>query len=529
MSIRACVAVAWSVMAFAAVAQTSFTYQGRLESAGAAATGNADFKFRLYGQASGGPMIGSELTRANVGVSKGVFATDLDFGDAAFLPGSSRWLEIDVRMPAGGGSYVTLSPRAAVSAAPLAQGIAGIAMTRAGAQSVDQNQFDGFWGGAVTDRIDFTPTWESFTAGKTGALTGVALDGSGVVNGSASAMTIQIYSGVGTSGAMLGSTVVMVPQGQSGSVPVASFPNITVTAGSKYTIAPTGTVFLVKPNNLIAGSVVGPTNANPFLFKTYVTPEATIATKASRAGFADASAKVDWLGVDNVPANVRNAFSPWVADSTGCRLTGSYAQIDTGSLLQFGGAAENLDPIALRRFNYTFEQSGLELILGNDNGISGANDAFIITASGVTLFQFNTQSGGQALKAGGGSWGVLSDARAKRDIEPLDGALDRLLRLRGRTYFYSDPSLAGASDGRCTGFVAQEVEPFFPEWIGESRGMKTLNIKGFEALTVESLRELRAEKDLQIENLKAENRDKQREIDDLKARLERLERAVLAK
>jgi len=522
--------LAFIVLGFGAKAQTSFMYQGVLQSGGGAVSGTADLRFRLYNAASGGQQIGAEIPQNAVAVMRGVFSTTLDFGDAAFLPGDARWLEIDGRSPAGAGAYVMIGPRSAISPAPLAQGIAGVAMTKAGTQSLDQNQWNPV-GGSLTNRLDIVPAWESFTAGKTGTLTGVGLDGYGVVNGNPSLMTVRIRAGVGTSGAILGTAVVSVPQGQSGQVPVASFPNVTVTAGSKYTIDPTGTVFLTTAASDIPGAVAGPSVANRFVFRTYVTPEATIGTKASKAAFADAAGTVEWSGINNVPANVSGAYSPWVATPGGSRLTGGFAQIDTGVLLQFGGATENQDPVALRRFNFTSEQSGLELILGNDNGISNANDAFIITASGATLFQFNTQSGGQALKAGGGSWGVLSDARAKHDIEPLDGALDQLLKLRGRTYFYNDPAAAGAGGGMHTGFIAQEVEPIFPEWVGNtSGGMKTLNISGFEALTVESLRELREEKDRQIGKLRAENQahlaEKQKEIDELKTRLLRLEALV---
>jgi hypothetical protein len=47
--------------------------------------------------------------------------------------------------------------------------------------------------------------------------------------------------------------------------------------------------------------------------------------------------------------------------------------------------------------------------------------------------------------------------------------------------------------------VAQEVEKIFPEWVETAPdGMRRLSIRGFEALTVEALRDLRAEKDEQI-------------------------------
>lgn len=509
-----------------AQSSTVFTYQGRLESSGASVSGTADLKFRLYPQSAGGSMIGAEVSRTGVAIDAGVFATDLDFGDAAFLPGAARWLEIDVRSPSGLGAYTTIAPRTPINPTPLAQGLAGATITRAGPAAEDQNQYDGQFNGILPLRLDTDPIWQSFTANRSGALTEITLYGYGLVGGGGDQpITVRLRAGVGTGGAVLGTANATVRQGQGTPIQL-TFSNVSVVAGEKYTIDPTGPIFIMGAKSDIAGAQANPPQYR-IVFKTFVAPEATIGLKASRAGLADSAKTVEWSGIANVPANVSNAFSPWVSAPGGSRVTSGYAQIDTGVLLQFGAATENQDPVALRRSTFAFEQTVLELVLGNDHQISGANDAFIITASGATLFQFNTQSGGQALKSGGGSWGVLSDARAKHGVEPLGGVLDRLLKLRGKTYWYNDPGAAGAGAGRHTGFVAQEVEPVFPEWIGLSNdGLKTLNITGFEALTVESLRELRAEKDAQIEGLRAENRAKQIEIDELKIRLERLEQRL---
>ena len=53
--------------------------------------------------------------------------------------------------------------------------------------------------------------------------------------------------------------------------------------------------------------------------------------------------------------------------------------------------------------------------------------------------------------------------------------------------------------------IAQEVEEVFPDWVSEGgHGYKTLTFRGFEALTVEALRELREEKDKEIASLENE-------------------------
>ncbi len=116
------------------------------------------------------------------------------------------------------------------------------------------------------------------------------------------------------------------------------------------------------------------------------------------------------------------------------------------------------------------------------------------------------QCEGNAAKPGGGSWAVLSDARLKKDIQPLDHALDRLLSLRSVTYEYKDPAAIHEKTGRQTGFIAQDVAKVFPEWVGERPdGYKFVTITGFESLTVQALRELRAEQEAESAKLRAEN------------------------
>ena len=100
----------------------------------------------------------------------------------------------------------------------------------------------------------------------------------------------------------------------------------------------------------------------------------------------------------------------------------------------------------------------------------------------------------QAFKPGGGSWAVSSDARLKTDVTPLSGALDRLLALRSVEYTYINPDPAKRPAGRQIGFIAQEVAEVFPAWVStDDEGYLAVAPQGFEALTVQSLRELQAQ------------------------------------
>jgi len=129
---------------------------------------------------------------------------------------------------------------------------------------------------------------------------------------------------------------------------------------------------------------------------------------------------------------------------------------------------------------------------------------------------------GSAAKPGGGSWSVYSDVRLKKNIKPLRGALDRLLKLRGVTFEYKDPDATIALPGVQTGLIAQEVEEVFPEWVDEdANGYKYVTVHGLEALLVEALRELREQRITDTSTLQAE-------ADELRTRLARLERVVNA-
>jgi len=97
---------------------TAFTYQGRLADGGQPANGNYDLRFILYDAEIGGSRQGQILTNAGVAISQGLFTTALDFGATGF-GGDARWLEIAVRTN-GGGGFVPLQPRQALTPAPYA-------------------------------------------------------------------------------------------------------------------------------------------------------------------------------------------------------------------------------------------------------------------------------------------------------------------------------------------------------------------------------------------------------------------------
>jgi hypothetical protein len=182
-----------------------------------------------------------------------------------------------------------------------------------------------------------------------------------------------------------------------------------------------------------------------------------------------------------------------------------------------------------------------------------SGDRFNFLASGSSVVSIGLGSGFQlqlsqnsACKPGGGSWTDCSDARIKKNIHPITGALDKLTRLRGVTFEWINPEDHAEQVSIQGGFIAQEVEQIFPEWVKSAPGgandkaltpdglVKNINLPfEFDALVVESIRQLRAEKNSEIAALKEANAALRKELaahqelsDQLQARFVRLEKAL---
>jgi hypothetical protein len=137
-------------------------------------------------------------------------------------------------------------------------------------------------------------------------------------------------------------------------------------------------------------------------------------------------------------------------------------------------------------------------------------DTYYLTATNLAVY-------GVARKPGGGSWSDLSDERLKKNIHPLAGVLDKLLELHGVSFEFKEPEKIQEPSGERIGMIAQDVEKVFPDWVSTGAdGYKRLTFRGFEALTVEALRQLREEKDEKIGELEKENKN-------LETRLQKLE------
>jgi hypothetical protein len=167
--------------------------------------------------------------------------------------------------------------------------------------------------------------------------------------------------------------------------------------------------------------------------------------------------------------------------------------------------------------NYVRAVRGTGVVLGAyeaADGLALTNGGNV--GIGTTSPSYTLHVNGSAGKPGGGSWTDSSDVRLKTNVRAISGALESVLAMRGVTYEWKDPAGHGNLVGTQIGMLAQDVEKVFPQWVGEDpQGYKTLTFRGFEALTVEALRQQQKTID-----------DQQAVIADLQNRVAELENLV---
>jgi hypothetical protein len=95
-----------------------------------------------------------------------------------------------------------------------------------------------------------------------------------------------------------------------------------------------------------------------------------------------------------------------------------------------------------------------------------------------------------------GVWQTSSDVRLKKNIQTLDGALESFLRLQGVSYEWQEPQKHGDLTGKQRGFIAQDVERVFPDWVTtDADGYESLSVNAYPAVAVEAFREVKQRND----------------------------------
>jgi len=505
---------------------TAFSYQGQLKQDGVPVDGAVNFVFRLFNAGTGGAQVGSNVVRNGVAVVNGLFTVELDFGADAFA-GDARWLDVRV-------NGTLLTPRQAITAGPYALHAAS-----GGSNWLDNGEDVFLPEGNVGIGVD-QPT-AMLHLQRPLATTALRFQ------------TIRFQEGPPASMLRSAGAAAAAGAGQVWSSPASARLSDDARATASFS-AVVGT-----PDNEVSQSL----NLTNFGFT--IPPQAMIvgvtahveglgACSCPACDACRINGDVELLGGDQPTTHASFTFDaadsvkvfggtfhtwgqPWTpaqvnAPAFGVRLTANLAVLTTILCLPppfgcshvpcdcAGTGSVGVDAVSLTVYYYdvSVTSTPLDWSLGLSEEdanfrIAPTSDlstpALVVTPEGrvgIGTTEFNLGAvkfsvNGAAAKPGGGSWAQLSDARLKRGIEPLTGALERMLSLRGVTFEFTEEGLRTglATPGRHTGFIAQEVEAVFPEWITEpSGGYKLLSEEGTTALLVEALRELRAEKDAEI-------------------------------
>jgi hypothetical protein len=219
----------------------------------------------------------------------------------------------------------------------------------------------------------------------------------------------------------------------------------------------------------------------------------------------DAGSINPWRAIPSygVNANTDSFFSTIYYDSNN---TGYYADFSStaGDCARFAGG------IVVSQGNVT----GNGIILADDGDIVDLNDGYCAMrfSSGVRIHSGNRSGGAVILLSSGGSitasnnitaYGSASDRRLKENIQPLTGALDKVMQLQGCTFDWKEDSEQHTMVGlrEDIGFIADAVQDVVPTMVREGKdGYLSLRDRGFSALLVEAMKEQQA----QIAALRAE-------------------------
>lgn len=463
-------------------AHAQFTYQGRLTESTAAVNGTVNLRFQLFSAATGSTSLSGPVTVSGVAVSDGVFSTPVDFG-SALRAGTGGWLEIAVLDEAG--NATVLSPRQAVTPAPLATGIVGVPIVE-NAGVIDVNNTNGPVDDVLSGRGGSVNAYLTFQAQRSGQLTGVTFR----VRSLSSNVTFfaSVYSGVGTGGQVLGA----VARPVSPSVSVREYvldlsdQNIQVVAGSTYSVSVLcGADFaaVTQPLPGTGGVNSGGTSVN-WWFRT------TVREKAVARAIEAETADVASLATN--ATNATNAINATNAASALSLNANAVSALNNREIRLRGGADSNhglgyFGPGFSFR-NTGFQPDGPVLFgnLGGGLGISNEGSGLIAlrwndlgeinipgnaaigrlgVGTGPSTSGFRLELPNIAGPAGQGranAWVTYSSRAYKDEIQTLADPLATIARLRGVQFVWKQP-LADGTRHHDIGFIAEEVAAVVPD------------------------------------------------------------------
>jgi hypothetical protein len=157
-----------------------------------------------------------------------------------------------------------------------------------------------------------------------------------------------------------------------------------------------------------------------------------------------------------------------------------------------GNVTGNADSSTQIKTNSIATNANFYITFVNGNNASATNET-LYTDAGI---YYNPST--NALSVTGDITALISDIRLKTNIQPIENALDKVIRLNGFTYEFNDVAkeLGYISEERFAGVSAQEVQEILPEAVKSapiSDEYLTVQYEKLVPLLIESIKELKGE------------------------------------
>ncbi len=570
-------------------AAATFVYRGSLVDRGAPADGRYAFRLTFYDRQSGGQAIAPTTTLYDVEVSRGAFSADIAI-DAAVHAHGTAWL--DVAVGDASGAFVPLAERVAVRPDAVSAGTCWDTTGNTG--TTPASNFVG-----NTDNVALEFRVKNARAMRLTPVVDGPFDTPSVIGGA------SVNGGANIPGATVGgggSAIGICPGGPCANSVTNNYGVVSGglgNAAAKYAVVAGGR----RNSSTGDGSVVSGGEAN-VAAGGYATVGGGLENVAA-GGESFASGYLSCAGADVSFAAGYRAKVRADSGSTACPGVTASPTTDIGTFVwadstladfvssgrdQFlvrasGGVGINTNLVSaatvsiastnplLRVFNSTVDSVPGGRLLVSENGVSDAGGYMDYDAS-ANVFTVGTNNGstdsdtlvlprgagrvgigrtpvanvleveGNASKTTATAWLANSDARIKRDIAPVENALDKLMQVRPVTFRYTDayraahPSIV---DTRYYNVVAQEFAQVFPDAVqrsGESvpganrasdDDILQVDIHPALITTIAAAQELAAGADAvaaRVATIERENAELRRENDRLRGRLDQLDRRI---